>query len=55
MEIPIPGQQSFHPVSDADSGDPGIVDDGPAYPRSSHKTFQDVQKVFGFPQKAVRR
>ncbi len=55
MEIPVPGQQSFHPVRDADGGYSGIMDNSPAYPRSLYKALQYIQKIFGFTQQAARR
>lgn len=52
-EITVTSEERFSTVCQAERGDPGIVDDRAAHPRSLHETAQYLEKVVGLAEQTI--
>ena len=54
-EVTIRCEQFLDTMRHTHGGYPGIMDDGPAYPRAPHKTLEESEKILRLCQQHSRR
>ena len=54
-KIPIPGEQGFHAVRNADGRDTGIMNHPADNARAIDEALQDSLEIFGFADHPIRR